>query len=97
MPARLDAYHDALVARAQAFRDAHTAVVDDLDAFTAQVAHGFAVALHCGDPACEARIQETTRATPRCIPSEGDEESGPCVSCGGASAYGRRVVFARAY
>jgi prolyl-tRNA synthetase len=97
MPARLAAYHDALVARAQAYRDEHTAVVDDLDAFTAQVAHGFAVALHCGDPACEARIQEATRATPRCIPTEGPDESGPCVACGAPSAYGRRVVFARAY
>ena len=97
MPARLATYHDMLVARAQAFRDEHSAVVDDLDAFDAQVAHGFAHALHCGRPECEASIQERTRATPRCVPTEGPDESGACIACGEPSAYGRRVVFARAY
>jgi prolyl-tRNA synthetase len=97
MLARLAAYHDLLVARAQAFRDEHSAVIDDMDAFVAQVAHGFAHVLHCGEPACEASIQERTRATPRCVPTEGDDESGACIACGRPSAYGRRVVFARAY
>ncbi len=95
--ARLDAYHDLLVARAVAFRDEHTARVEDLAAFEEQVASGFAVALHCGAPACETSIQERTRATPRCVPTEGPEESGACIACGEPSAYGRRVVFARAY
>ena len=97
MPDRLDRYHDLLVARAEAFREERSATVDDLDAFDAQVAAGFAYALHCGEPACEERIQERTRATPRCVPTEGPEESGACIACGEPSAYGRRVLFARAY
>ena len=97
MQARLDTYHELLVARAEAYRDEHSATIDDLEAFDAQVAHGFAYALHCGEPTCEATIQERTRATPRCVPTEGPEESGACIACGAPSAYGRRVVFARAY
>jgi len=94
---RLDAYHELLVARAQAYRDEHSAVVDDMASFEAQVAHGFAHVLHCGGPDCEGVIQERTRATPRCVPTEGASESGACIACGKPSAYGRRVVFARAY
>jgi prolyl-tRNA synthetase len=42
MPTRLAAYRDLLLARAQGFRDEHSAPVDDLTAFDAQVGHGFA-------------------------------------------------------
>jgi prolyl-tRNA synthetase len=97
LPGWLDAYHDTLLERARSFRDEHTASVDDWDAFAEQVKVGFAHAFHCGDEACEDDIQAQTHASPRCIPSEGAEEQGSCVRCGGPSAYGRRVVFARAY
>jgi prolyl-tRNA synthetase len=97
MPSRLDAYHDLLVARALEFRDAHSSRVDDPEAFAARVADGFAHALHCGRPECEADVQARTTATPRCVPVDGAPEEGPCVLCGRPSAYGTRVVFARAY
>ncbi len=97
MVQRLDEYHDLLVARAEAFRDERSARVDTSEEFDAQVARGFAYALHCGEPACEERIQERTRATPRCVPTDGAAEQGVCIGCGAPSAYGRRVVFARAY
>jgi prolyl-tRNA synthetase len=97
VPGRLDTYHDQLVARARDFRDARSAPVDDWDAFSAQVGEGFAYALHCGQPACEDRIKADTAATPRCIPTEAADETGVCIRCGELSAYGRRVVFARAY
>ncbi len=97
MPARLDDYHDALLARAQTFRDENTADVDTWDAFAAQVATGFALALHCGKPACEDDIKAETKATPRCIPEVGDDLAGDCIRCGDASAYGKRIVFSRAY
>jgi prolyl-tRNA synthetase len=61
------------------------------------VAVGFATAFHCGEEACEDDIKSRTAATPRCIPTDAPEESGPCVRCGRADAYGRRIVFARAY
>ena len=97
VPARLDAYHDQLLARAMAFRDEHSAAVDDWESFTQRVAIGFAVALHCGDPACEDEIKAETAATPRCIPTDGTPEQGDCIRCGRPSGYGTRVVFARAY
>jgi prolyl-tRNA synthetase len=97
VPDRLDAYHDRLVARALEFRDAHSGRTDDWDGFVEQVKVGFASALHCGVEACEDDIKAETAASPRCIPSDGEPEEGPCVRCGSPSAYGTRVVFARAY
>jgi prolyl-tRNA synthetase len=97
MPQRLDDYHDALLARALAFRDENTADVDDWAAFEAQTSTGFALALHCGKPACEDDIKATTKATPRCIPEDGAALEGSCVRCGAPSAYGMRIVFSRAY
>lgn len=95
--ARLDAYHDLLLARAEAFRDGRSADVDDWDAFVAQVASGFAYARHCGEPACEDDIKATTSASPRCLPVDAPPATGSCVRCAAPAAYGQRVVFARAY
>jgi prolyl-tRNA synthetase len=97
VPARLDAYHEQLVARALAFREERSASVDDWETFREQVATGFAYVLHCGEPACEDDIKEATSATPRCIPTDGEQQEGTCVRCGKPSAYGTRVLFARAY
>ncbi|MFA9432799.1 proline--tRNA ligase [Egicoccus sp. AB-alg2] len=97
VPDRLNAYHEQLLERARRFRDEHSAEVDDWDAFTKQVAVGFAYALHCGEAACEDEIKADTAATPRCIPVDGPPEEGTCIRCGKAAAYGKRVVFARAY
>jgi prolyl-tRNA synthetase len=97
VPARLDAYHDLLLTRATEFRDANTAAVVGWDDFAAQVATGFALALHCGRRECEDEIKAETTATPRCIPTAGAADEGACVRCGQPSAYGKRVVFARSY
>jgi prolyl-tRNA synthetase len=97
VPARLDAYHDQLVARALAFREERSGVVDDWQAFEEQVRVGFAYALHCGEPPCEDEIKAATASTPRCIPTDADPEEGSCIHCGKPAAYGKRVVFARAY
>ena len=97
LPARLDAYHDALVARAEAFLGDHRRRADTWDAFATGVARGWADALHCGRPACEDDIKAETGATPRCIPSDGIPEDGTCIRCDLPAAWGKRVVFARAY
>ncbi len=81
--------------QALAFRQAHTYRVDDYDAFRSRVDEGFLSAHWCGSADCEARVQEETRATIRCIPFEGEEEVGSCVLCGAPSE--GRVLFARAY
>ncbi|WP_038057930.1 proline--tRNA ligase [Thermus amyloliquefaciens] len=97
LPGKLDAFHQALYQRALDFREAHTRKVDTYEAFKEAVGEGFALAFHCGDRACEKAIQEETTATTRCVPFEGEPEEGFCVRCGRPSAYGKRVVFAKAY
>jgi prolyl-tRNA synthetase len=97
IPARLDRYHDVLVARATEFRESRRGPADTWDAFVGRVGQGFADALHCGRPECEDDIKAETTATPRCIPSAAPSETGSCVRCGLPSAYGQRIVFSRSY
>ncbi len=80
-----------------AIRDSHTRTVDSWDDFADAVSTGWARALHCGTPTCEEDIKSVTAATPRCIPLDGEPANGVCVRCGAASAYGKRVIFGRAY
>jgi prolyl-tRNA synthetase len=100
-PARLAdelaAFQDFLLERATAFRDSRTVTTDEWDDFTKAVATGWARALHCGTPECEEDIKAATAATARCIPLDGEPETGPCIRCGLPSAYGKRVIFGRAY
>jgi prolyl-tRNA synthetase len=100
-PARLSlelsAFQELLLRRATEFRDARTQTVDSWDEFAAAVATGWARALHCGQPACEDDIKAATSATPRCIPADGKPEEGTCIRCGRPSAYGKRLIFGRAY
>ncbi len=97
VPEELDRYHDVLVDRARSFRDDNTSVVDDWDAFAAQVETGFAEVLHCGRETCEDDIKAETAATPRCILVHGEDATGTCIRCDEPADYGKRVVFARAY
>ncbi|MDP8929005.1 MAG: proline--tRNA ligase, partial [Actinomycetota bacterium] len=97
LPRHLRDYHKLLLGRATAYRDAHSDEIDTWGDFVAQVQAGFAYALHCGRPECEDEIKAETTATPRCVPMGSVRESGECIRCGAPSAYGRRVVFARAY
>ena len=100
-PARLadelDAFQDFLLERATKFRDEHTVTVNEWDDFTEAVATGWARALDCGTEECEEEIKAATTATARCIPLDGPPETGPCIRCGLPSAYGKRVIFGRAY
>ncbi|HUY06288.1 MAG TPA: proline--tRNA ligase [Acidimicrobiales bacterium] len=97
MPQRLELFQQALYQRALTFRDDHTRRADSKDELLQAVTTGFVLALHCGDSACERSIKQDSGASARCIPLEGDEETGSCAYCGAPSAYGRRVLFARAY
>src|SRR5690606_34235813 len=76
LPARLDAFHEALYQRALEFRDAHTFTAETMDELAEKVEHGFVWATHCGDPESEKQIQELTKATVRCIPFEGPSAEG---------------------
>jgi prolyl-tRNA synthetase len=101
VPARLEyelvAFQAMLLQRATDFRDSHTKIVNSREELTEAVATGWALAFHCGQPECEDDIKAATAATARCIPSEGAHEEGLCVQCNLPSAYGKRLIFGRAY
>ena len=65
-----------LARRAADFRDDHTVAVNSWPEFVAAVAGGWALALHCGEQACEDEIKAETTATPRCIPLDGEPGAG---------------------
>jgi len=100
-PARLTfeltACQDLLLQRATQFRDQRTVIVDSWDEFADAVSSGWARAFGCGQPECEDDIKAATSATPRCIPADGEPEQGICIRCGQPSAYGKRLIFGRAY
>jgi prolyl-tRNA synthetase len=101
-PRLLKELQGRLLERAEEFLHAHIRKTDTYADFRAQVAEGFAQAFHCGEADCEAAIQEETKATARNVPGPassgfGEPAQGSCVRCGKPSAYGTRVVFARAY
>ncbi len=100
-PARLKfelgAFQDMLLRRATEFRDSRTHTVNSWGEFAEAVKTGWALALHCGQPSCEEEIKAETSATPRCIPLDGPAEEGLCVRCALPSAYGKRLIFGRAY
>jgi prolyl-tRNA synthetase len=93
----LEDFQQFLLQRATDFRESRTATADSWAQFTEAVSAGWARALHCGDPECEDGIKADTAATPRCVPLDGPAETGDCVRCGKPSAYGKRVLFGRAY
>ena len=84
-----------LFARALAFREAHTHAPCSYDEFKAAVEDGFARAWWCGNAACEAQVQEETKATIRCIPFDQPGGTGPCIVCNSTAT--EQAIFARAY
>ena len=87
----------ALYDRAKAYRDAATTEVDSYDDFKKKIEEpgGFLLAHWDGTRETEDRIAAETKATIRCIPLEGEKETGRCVLTGRPSE--QRVVFAQAY
>lgn len=93
----LNEVQQGLFDRALAFREANTHRIDDYNKFKRQIEDdgGFLLSHWCGSADCEARVQEETKATIRCIPLDQKREDGACIYCGAPSA--GRVVFAKAY
>jgi prolyl-tRNA synthetase len=85
----------ALHDKALAFRKSNTHDAKTYEDLKKAVETGFALSYWCGNPDCEAKIKEETRATLRCIPFEQSGGPGVCVYCGKPAA--ERAIFARAY
>lgn len=94
---KLEQFQTDLYNRALAFRDEHTYTVDSYGDFKTKVEQGFVKAFHCGDKTCEKQIKTDTSATTRCVPFDEPAAEGNCVCCGKPSAYGKRILFAKAY
>ena len=102
LPEKLVSFQAELLARATAFRDERIKTADTWEDFKSLIEAGFFVrAFHCGEVDSEKKIKEETKATTRCIPQAGEIygelEAGVCVHTGKPAAYGKRVIFARAY
>jgi len=101
----LESIQDTLFHRAKKNLDANTLEIDSHEEFhtffTAkdqlepEIHGGFALSHWCGDPSCEEKLKDDLGVTIRCIPSDGKEEKGVCICCGGPSPL--RVVYAKAY
>ncbi|MCC7354858.1 MAG: proline--tRNA ligase [Anaerolineae bacterium] len=84
-----------LYARALAFREANTREPRSYDEFKAAVEDGFARAWWCGSAACEAQVQEETKATIRNVPLDQPGGTGPCIVCNSTAT--EQAIFAKAY
>lgn len=87
--------HTCLYQRALAFRQANTCQPKDYAKIKQVMEKGWAISWWCGEAACEAAIQEDTKATTRCIPLEQPGGESRCVRCGRPAT--EVAVFARAY
>jgi prolyl-tRNA synthetase len=94
-----------LLARATAYRDAHTVKLDRWEDFVAfftpknpdkpEIHGGFAFCHWDGSTEVEERIKAELAVTIRCIPFDSPEEEGQCIASGRPSR--RRVLFAKSY
>ncbi len=93
----LEAMQREMLERARNFQQENTFDVDDYDTFKEIVSGkgGFIRAHWCGNPECETKVKNDTKATIRNIPFDQKKEAGKCLVCGGDSD--GRVIFAKAY
>jgi len=88
-----------LYRQAKAAVDSNTRPFDDYTKLRAQMADegggGFAEVYWCGNPKCETKMREETRATCRVIPLNQHIDGGPCIVCGQPAT--ERAFFAKAY
>ncbi len=93
----LNTMQKEMLERARKFREEHTYQVDDYATFKKifEGEGGFVESHWCGNPECEAKVKEDTKATIRNIPFDRKKESGKCIVCGKESD--GRVIFAKAY
>jgi prolyl-tRNA synthetase len=87
----------SLFERALEFRENATYECDDYEKFKKEIDDpgGFFSVHWCGSRKCEDRLQDETKATIRCIPTDNKKETGFCLLCGAASQ--ERVIVAKAY
>jgi prolyl-tRNA synthetase len=91
----LENIQKSMLAKAEAFRDSNIHDPENYAELVQLMENGWAYSWWCGDPACEEKVKEETKATTRCIPMHQPEGTGKCVVCGKPAH--EKVYFARAY
>jgi prolyl-tRNA synthetase len=91
----LDTIQAELHTRALKFREENTHQPKTYDEFRQVVEDGWVLAWWCGEPECETRIKEETKATTRNIPMDQPGGEGVCIHCGKLAK--QQAIFARAY
>jgi prolyl-tRNA synthetase len=101
----LEEIQAGMLAKATAYRDAHTVKLDSKDEFYAfftaknadkpEIHGGFALAHWNGSREVEEQIKNDLKVTIRCIPFDAPEEDGRCILSGEPSK--RRVVWGKSY
>jgi len=91
----LQSIQASIFERALAFRRAHTFDPKDYEELKSALEKGWAFAWWCGDAECEAKVNDETKATTRCIPLEQEPGKGVCIVCGKSAT--EKVIFGRAY
>ncbi|MEM6763477.1 MAG: proline--tRNA ligase [Bacteroidota bacterium] len=94
----LEEIQKSIYHKAKSFRETHTCEVNSWEEFREQIEKdlpGFISAHWDGTAETEAKIQEETKATIRCIPVNNPQEKGKCIYSGNPST--QRVLFAKAY
>lgn len=91
----LTTIQSSLYDKAISFRENHTHEPGTYAELKEIVSHGWAYTWWCGNPECEQKIKEESKATIRCIPMKQSDGEGSCIYCLEAAA--EKVYFARAY
>ena len=97
IPNLLQEIDNNLYQKALDYRETHTTKVETWEEFTDVLENkgGFVSAHWDGTSETEAKIQEMTKATIRCIPLDNPLEDGKCILTGNPSK--QRVLFAKSY
>ncbi len=95
--ALLDDIQASLLAKARAYREAHTSATASYDEFTQTMEGrpGFVVSPWCGSDTCESEIKADTQATIRNIPFGSEPPTAPCIKCGKPATV--NAWFAKSY
>jgi prolyl-tRNA synthetase len=105
LPAILDDIQAGMLARATAFRDRHTRVIESKKEFyefftprnleTPEIHGGFALAYWNGNAQLESQIKDDLKVTVRCIPFETTPGARRCIFTGQPST--QRAVWGKSY
>lgn len=96
----LNSIQENLYNSAKTRRDSTNVKADNWDDFAANIEKGGYVFSHfCAEKSCEKAIKEKVKAVSRCLPFDGEDESGEhvCIHCRKKVETSKRWIFAKSY